>query len=428
MALELTDADRSALHGELGQGKALAMSLVVKLAEISGATGLVDIVGAHIDGCLFHGQAGLDYVSRLGEDCEVAVPTTLNVSSLDLLHPDLYRGDADTARSARLLMDAHVALGCRPTWTCAPYQLPDRPALGDQVAWGESNAIVFANSVLGARTARYGDFADLACAITGRAPYSGLHTDAGRRATDIVDLSLLPDAWLDEETFYPVLGYWIGSKCGTGVPAIIGLESIGLESVDPDSDGADIRAGEDRLKAIGAAAASSGATAMFHAVGVTQEAPDVETVTRGEEVRKHDVQPADITRIRNRLGAEAGPIAAVSVGTPHMSLDELQSLADLVSGRRARVPFYANTARDTVAMLSEQRLRSLESFGVTLVTDTCTYITPISGDVEGAVMTNSGKWAYYAPGNLGVDVVFAGLAECVDSAENGSAVLGALFT
>jgi predicted aconitase len=281
------------------------------------------------------------------------------------------------------------------------------------VAWGESNAIVFANSVLGARTNRYGDFADLACAITGRAPYSGLHTDSGRRATDLVDLRLLPDAWLDEETFYPVLGYWIGSKCGTGVPAIVGL---------------DIRADEDRLKAIGAAAASSGATAMFHAVGVTPEAPDVDAVTRGDLVRTHDVQPADITRIRSRLGAEAGPIAAVSVGTPHMSLDELQCLADLVSGRRARVPFYANTARDTVARLSQQRLRSLESFGVTLVTDTCTYITPIIGDVEGAVMTNSGNWAYYAPGNLGVDVVFAGLAECVDSAENGSAVLGALFT
>ena len=160
------------------------MQLVIAAGKAVGATELLDISGAHIDSCLYHGQASLDFAERLSAaGATVAVPATLNVSSLDLLHPDLYRGDPDTARRARALMDAYVAMGCRPTWTCAPYQLASRPTLGEQVAWGESNAIVFANSVLGARTNRYGDFLDISCAITGRAPATGLHTDEGRLAT-----------------------------------------------------------------------------------------------------------------------------------------------------------------------------------------------------------------------------------------------------
>ncbi len=145
---------------------------------------LRDVTRAHIDSCLYHGQVGLDFAERLlAGGASVTVPATLNVSSLDLLHPELVLLDDETRGRARRLMDAYVAMGCRPTWTCAPYQLPDRPAFGEHVAWAESNAIVFANSVLGARTNRYGDFIDICAAVTGRVPDHGLHTDEGRRAT-----------------------------------------------------------------------------------------------------------------------------------------------------------------------------------------------------------------------------------------------------
>ena len=165
------------------------MELLVTAAPSMGADSLLDISAAHIDGCLYHGRAGVDLAVSLTEgETKVVVPTTLNVSSLDLLHPDLYRGDPESAAASRSLMDAYLAMGCQPTWTCAPYQLPERPGLGQQVAWGESNAIVFANSVLGARTNRYGDFFDICCAITGRAPSSGLHTDEGRLATVVVEV------------------------------------------------------------------------------------------------------------------------------------------------------------------------------------------------------------------------------------------------
>ncbi len=399
------------LHGKSGEAARTAMELLLAVGESEDAPGLLDITAAHIDGGLYHGQAGLDFALRLVEGGgRVVVPTTLNVSSLDLLHPELYRGDVETAAAARRLMDAYVDMGCSPSWTCAPYQLAQRPVLGDQIAWGESNAIVFANSVLGARTARYGDFLDICCALTGRAPATGLHTDEGRRATLRIDLQV-PDGLLDDDLVYPVLGHHLGLVAGTEVAVIVGL---------------DRRASEDRLKALGAAAASSGAVAMFHVAGVTPEAATAEAALAGRTPKRAVVIDVDdLTRARDSLNHGEGPLGAISVGTPHFSLAELGMLAAMVEGLSTRVPFYVSTSRDALTRAEESgSIAGIEAFGATIVTDTCTYITPIMDDVRGVVMTNSAKWAFYAPGNLGVDVVFAGLDACVASAVSGDLVMG----
>lgn len=402
--MKLTESDQAVLRGDYGKAAALALQLVVAVAEAQGAERLIDIEAAHIDGCLFHGQAGLDFAERLvSTGGTVAVPTTLNVASLDLLHPDLYRGDPETASSARALMDAYVAMGCQPTWTCAPYQLSRRPGFGQQIAWGESNAIVFANSVLGARTERYGDFMDIACAIAGRAPQFGLHTDEGRLAKLVLELDV-PDQVLDGDVVYPLLGHVIGNAAGTTVPAVLGLDD---------------RATEDRLKAVGAAAASSGAVAMFHAVGVTPEAPTLEEATGGIDYPREVIDMDDLREARRELGPANEGLAAVSVGTPHMSLTELGRLAEMVKGQVSHVPFYVNTARGVIGRAGAPLIEALERFGATVVTDTCTYITPIMDEISGAVMTDSGKWAFYAPANLGVSVAFGSLRDCVASAVNG---------
>lgn len=404
--MNLTADERAALEGEQGAAVAFAMQIVTKVGEAAGATSLVEIEGGHIDGCLFHGQAGLDFALRLLDGgARVVVPTTLNVSSLDLLHPHLYRGDPETARSSRALMDAYVEMGCVPTWTCAPYQLPERPHAGQQIAWSESNAIVFANSVLGARTERYGDFMDIACAITGRAPFYGLHTDQGRLGTVIVEVDV-PDHVLDGDLVYPLVGHLIGKTAGTQVPVVTGLDS---------------RASEDHLKALGAASASSGAVAMFHVVGVTPEAANLREAVGGrQDLPRMSIGTDDLRGAKRELGTSDGPLGAVSVGTPHMSLTEMRRLAELVEGRESLVPFYVNTGRDVLAQAIDEGLDViLEDFGVTIVTDTCTYITPVMERVTGAVMTDSGKWAYYAPANLGVDVAFGSIRDCVASAATG---------
>ncbi len=406
MSVALTDNDRALLGGSRGEAAALAMRIVVEMAGVWRADRLIDVTSAHVDSCLYHGRAGLDFAEKLlAGGASIAVPTTLNVSSLDLLHPELVRLDDDTASRARRLMDAYVAMGCRPTWTCAPYQLEHRPAFGEHVAWAESNAIVFANSVLGARTNRYGDFIDICAAITGRVPEAGLHLDDHRRGRIVFRLADdIPARLLRDEIVTTCVGHIIGADSGTLVPVIVGLPA---------------GTSEDRLKALGAAAASSGAVAMFHAVGITPEAPTLEDALGARHAEREVVVTLERLRAaRDELTTvEGGSIAAVSVGTPHLSVAEIDALATLVRRQAPRVPFYANTGRDVLAQ--SDAVGALSDAGVTVVTDTCTYITPILHDIGGPVMTNSAKWAWYAPTNLGFDVVFGSLEECVRSASLG---------
>jgi len=408
--LKLTDVQRAQLAGEAGPAAALAMRLVSRMGEITGATGLAAISRAHIDGCLYHGPASVDFARTLAEGGgKVTVPTTLNVGAVDLLHPELFRGKAEVASAARDMMRHYQAMGCRQTWTCAPYQLRDRPGLGEQIAWAESNAIVFANSVLGARTERYGDFIDICAAIVGHVPLVGLHTDAGRRARVVVRLRNVTTRLLERDTTFAALGHLLGSLVGGRIPVIVGIDA----------------ATEDQLKALGAASASSGAVAMFHVAGVTPEAPTEAAALGGiapEAV--FEVGPDDLRdAVRALTSTTTRQLGAVSVGTPHFSHTEFVRLRELLRGRRiaSDIEFFVSTGRDTLARIRDEGWEDeLRSTGLQIVTDTCTYITPILSGRPGAVMTNSAKWAWYAPNNLGYEVVFASLEECVESAVLGS--------
>ena len=418
--LTLTPDELAMLHGEAGGGTALAMRLVSGLAKVLGASSLVEIRSAHVDSCLYHGQAGLDFARRLGDlGATVRVPTTLNVGSVDLLHPGLVRTTTDheqeVATQGRALMEAYHTLGCQPTFTCAPYQLPSRPGFGDHVAWAESNAIVFANSVLGARTDRYGDFFDIAAALTGRAPYAGLHRTEGRRGQLVFDCTRLSDRLLRSDLAYPLLGYLVGAQARTRVPVMTGWPAD---------------ATEDQLKAFGAAAASSGGVALFHVVGVTPEADTLDAALDGQSADTVVLSSADLDRARAELCTVSdGPLDAISIGTPHASYAESTRLAELLrSGPplRPSVACYLSTDRTVLARLRDAgTLAQLEAAGVQVVVDTCTYITPILSPTVRVVMTTSGKWAHYAPGNLGVDVVLGSLEECVESGRRGLVTLSA---
>jgi predicted aconitase len=413
VVLALTDSDQAALRGEFGPGRALAMRVVTRVANAMGATDLLDITGAHIDSCLDHGQAGIDFAAKLAEGGSlVRVPTTLNVASLDLLHPELYRGSQETAVRARRLMQYYQDMGCQPTWTCAPYQLSVRPAFGTHIAWAESNAIVFVNSVLGSRTHRYGDFIDICAAITGRAPAAGLHLDENRVAEVIVDVTGLSPHLFDIEVFYQVLGHLMGSRVRSRVPVIVGLPP-GVS--------------EDRLKAIGAAAASSGSVGMFHCVGSTPEAPDLVTAGGGRIPRQRIAVNTEMVRdARDDLSTSTSTeLGIVSLGTPHYSVTEFERLVNLLDGRpiHRSVDCYVSTGREVLTTIQQRGwVDQLEKAGVQLVTDTCTYVTPVMAERSGVAMTDSAKWAYYAPGNIGVEVVFGATSDCVASAVAGRVV------
>ncbi|WP_291004159.1 aconitase X catalytic domain-containing protein [Hoeflea sp.] len=411
--MDLTQAERDMMQGLQGPAAADALGLVVRFAEAVGADRLLPCASAHVDGCLYHGQASLDFVERfVALGGRVKVPTTLNVGSVDLIHPELFIGDPALGAAGKRLMQAHVELGCTPSFTCAPYQTLLRPNFGDQLAWAESNAIVFANSVIGARTNRYGDFIDLACALTGRVPDYGLHRTENRRAGVIVEIVGLEDAGTDLAGGIAVAaGLFIGRECGDTIAAITGLPAS---------------TSEDDLKALGAAAASSGSVAMFHAVGLTPEAPDLDAATGGREVPvSARLGAAEIAAILARLGTvpDGAPLTAVALGTPHFSLSEFDRLMPMLNLAPFAVPVYINTGRhEWDRLLADGRAAGLEAAGVTVVVDTCTYVTSIIRDLSGTVMTNSGKWAYYAPGNLGVDVAFGTLADTMLSARAGRVV------
>jgi predicted aconitase len=390
VSLELTGVERAMLEGEHGRGTQRAMGVIAALAEALGAPRLVEVTGAHIDGCLYHGQVSLDYVRWLAEDdARVRVPTSLNVTAHDLVRPDTFRGDPAIREASRELADAYVALGCVPTFTCAPYHAGVRPAFGEQVAWAESNAIVFANSVLGARTERYGDFTDLAAAITGRVPWRGLHTDEGRLPTLVVVLSGPVVATLADESAFGVLGFAVGSRAGGRVPLLTGR---------PDE------VSEDDLKAFGAGAATSGDVGLFHWLEVTPEAAWAAQATRA--------------------GVE-GPIDAVALGTPHLSLEGVAELRTLLADAPGplAVELVASTSRRVLEEVSALGWdRELERAGVRFVTDTCTYLSPVLGHPAGVTMTDSAKWAFYAPSNIAARVAYGTRRECVASARAGRVV------
>ncbi len=408
MALDLSPFDRELLSGAHGGSAAFAMRLLVRFAEAVDARAFIDIEAAHVDGCLYHGRASLDFTERMIDlGGKVRVPTSLNVGSVDLIHPELFRGTKEHAENGARLMRAHVELGCAPTFTCAPYQAVWRPRFGAQIAWGESNAIAFANSVIGARTNRYGDFIDLCCAMTGRAPAYGLHLSKNRLARALVEVVSTPEDW-DNERLAVAVGHAIGRRCGGLVPAIVGLPA-GMS--------------EDDLKALGAAAASSGAVALFHVVGATPEAPDLETACGGLAPKlRLQLTAEDLRKAARSLSnvADGAPIGAVSLGTPHFSIAEFARLMPLLDGARPLIDIFVNCSRATLDELRQRGWEgTLREARVTLVADTCVYVSALMQARIGAIMTNSGKCAYYAPGNLGVDIAYGSLAECVASARAG---------
>jgi predicted aconitase len=412
--LHLTADERAIADGRDGEGAAMAMRIVADGARLLGAPRLIPVASAHIDGALYHGDSGTLFAEKLVEGgAAVAVRSTLNVGALDLTGNCRVRLDGARRDMAARMMQAYRALGCEPTWTCAPYQAGHRPALGTDVAWGESNAVVFCNSVLGARTNRYGDFLDIACAIAGRAPFTGLHLAENRRATVVFDVSALPAAFLASEIAWPVLGSLYGREIGTAVGVVTGVAA---------------HPGEDALKAFGAAAASSGAVGLFHVAGVTPEAPNLDAATGG-------LLPAATIRVTRAMAADAQRrlsttvlaerIDAVAIGSPHLSATELDALERLLAGRKLAVPLYACTGRHALAAFDRDgRRAALERAGVILVVDTCVVVTPIMADrPDGVLMTNSGKFAHYAPGNTGYAVLYASLPDCVESAVAGRPVL-----
>jgi len=416
MPVQLSKRDEEFLNGQHGEAARMAMRIVTRMAEVLDAAELMDVTQAHIDGCGFLSETGLEFAETLAaKGGQVCVPTTLNMGPLDLQNWRQFGIDEDFADKAIRQAKAYTDMGCIPTWTCAPYQSYLTPRFGQQIAWGESNAICYATSVLGARTNRYADYMDICAAITGRVPKCGLHLKENRKGQILLRLMDVPSALLQSNEFYVALGHLLGTLAGDKIAVIEGL------SADASSD---------QLKAFCAAAASSGAVALFHAVGLTPEAGSLEQAFDGGEPEQViEIGPAELQKARSELSTaeEGARLDLVILGCPHFSFDEFRELAQLIHAETRKgntlhpgVRLVVISCQTSYALLQRgDFLDVLTGFGVEITLDTCVFHTPmVSGDTK-VVMTNSGKCSYYAPGELGVQVAFGSMAQCVESAVTG---------
>ena len=402
--MDLTAKEQGQLQGQEGPAMQLAMELVVQAARILNAPYLIPATYAHIDACFYNGQAHIDFAQfLLDHGATFPIPAWTNNGVVSETHPHLYHGNPDTemVEGARKLMQLYAALGCKPTWTCAPYQIPGGPKFGEHIVVGESNAVTYYNSVTGARTNKYGDYLDVACAVIGKAPFAGLHTDEGRQAELCFDVSALPEHWRQENIFHHLLGHHIGRIAGRRVPVVTGL----LPS-----------ASKDDFKAVSTAVAASGGVELWHGIGVTPEAATLDGVFKGGETLSFTRD--DLVKAQSELSTgRDGPLDMVALGTPHFSATEFRAVVEALDGRKTKVPFTITTSRfimDYVASKGWDDI--LRRAGVVVIGDICSYYAPGINGMKGRAMTNSAKWAYYAPGMLPVEVCFGSLRECVESA------------
>lgn len=401
--LDLTPADRAMLDGAKGQATAQAMRILVAMAANQGATRLIDVTQGHIDGCIYASPANLTFAEKMADmGAKVCIPTTMNAISVDHANwraqgvPPLFGGPAQR------LADAYVRMGCQPTFTCSPYLLDTAPGQGEVIAWSESNAVIYANTVLGARTAKHPDFLDLCIAMTGRAPLSGVYLDEPRQARRIIDVDL-PDGF--DDAFWPLIGWLAGKASPDRIPLL-----RGLQSAHPTAE---------NLKAVCAAFGTTSAAPMLHVAGVTPEADRI-----APDADHARITAADMAAGWRTLNDGPEAVELIAVGSPHASILECRALADALAGRRVGVPTIVTSGRAVMAQArTDGTLARLEASGVQILPDLCwcSISEPVFPPGTRALMTNSGKYAHYGPGLSGRAVRFGGLAACAQAAVTGHA-------
>lgn len=381
--------EESTLAGERGHGPQRAMELLVALGRIYDAERLAPITSAHLSGVSYKtiGDGGLDFLEEMSADAKVCVPTTLNPAGMDLERWREMGVDQAFARKQTSIINAYGRMGVQTNCTCTPYITGNAPRLGETVAWAESSALSYVNSVMGARTNREGGPGALAAAILGKTPLYGLHMEENRRATVVIEAEIS-----DDITDFSLLGHAVGQKIGAAVPYFRGIR--------PDCNG---------LKTMAAAMAAAGSVAMFHVEGLTPEAGrqqlgGLERIQMGK---------GDIKRAKDSLTTGKDP-DLIALGCPHLSQMEMKMLASLLDGKKKRsdAPEVWFCTSRTVRAWCPKESQVLERFGK-VVCDTCMIVAPIEGNHK-CTATNSAKACTYLPSLCSQKVVCGSYAELLE--------------
>lgn len=405
-ALDLSSADRAMLAGDQGLAVRQSMQIICAMAASQGAERLIDVSQGHIDGCIYASPANLTFARKMVElGGQVRIPTTMNAISIDRQNWRTQGVPPEFGLPSQQLADAYVRMGCRASFTCAPYLLDTAPVADEVIAWSESNAVIYANSILGARTAKHPDFLDLCIALTGRAPHSGVYLDAARRAQRIMDVHL-PDGI--DDGFWPLVGYVAGQRAPDRIPLLCGLA------------GGD--ASRDDLKALCAAFGTTSASPMLHIEGVTPEA-DLAVTSNADRLA---ITRDDLRAAWTHLNGGPAAVELVAIGSPHASVQELRALADGLAGRHRHpgTRVIVTAGREMIGQAeAEGLLTRLRASGVQVISDLCwcSITEPVFPPETRTVLTNSGKYAHYGPGLSGRTVRLGSLSDCVTAAVTGRA-------
>ena len=447
-----TDAEEAMLDNATTEAQRMAYRVLFRyahlgLSETSPPPTYFDITQGHIDGCTYIGPGGLEFTQRLVQaKGQVQVPTTLNSVSADRRHHQTLGVPADYAANSIALGDAYLALGCQPSFTCAPYLLSTEPALGDQIAWGESNAVVYANSVLGAQTEKYADYLDICCALTGKVPAVGVHLPENRTPQVVLDATTMLDELLDLlqadednnidlEMLFPTLGHVCGTLSDGKVPVLVGF--------DKNDKWASIIT-KDHLKAFCAAFGTTGTSPLVHIEGVTPETKQnpswtIEAKQNGPSKQVTWSHCEETFSLLNQTGTNGDDnirtnIDLVALGNPHLSVDECRKLVSLIKRlssssssppkKHPNVRIMACLSREIHSKAEEQgHIQYLKDFGVEFINDTCwcMLLDPpvIPPDPDATVLTNSGKYAHYGPGLTNRNYRYGSTADCIHAAMTG---------
>ncbi len=396
----LTREEERMLEGEYGPGVQRAMEIVVALGKIYNAERLVPVTSVQVAGVSYKnlGDAGIEFLEEWANaGGRVRVPTTLNPAGMDLDEWQKIGFDPDFAEKQLRVISAFQKMGIMPTCTCTPYLAGNVPRFGDHIAWAESSAVSYANSVIGARTNREGGPSAIASAITGRTAEFGYHIGENRVAKYLV----VVEAELSEYSDFGALGYWTGLQVKNAVPMFKGIK----------------HATNDELKQLGASAAASGAVALYHVDGITPEARTTNMLSDDHETLHFEEK--DKLDIRERIGMSETEIDLVVFGCPHASLEEVKYIANKVRGKQLKAELWITTSKAVKALAERAGLvKVIESAGGKVVSDACAVVAPIKSFGFKNIAVNSGKYAWYLP-NQGFNVRFGPTDKCIEAAISG---------
>jgi len=387
----LTKEEERMLDGERGEAVRKSMEILVALGKIFDAERLIPIKSVQISGVSYDnlGDAGLEFINEMAKDGNVVVPTTLNPAGMDIENWRSLGISEDFAKKQEVILNAFKKMGVRLTCTCTPYLIGNKPEIGDHIAWGESSAVTYANSVLGARTNKEGGPSSIAAALTGRTPEYGFHLDENRKPTVLVEVKTK----VKKPFEFGALGKVIGELTNGQVVFIRGITNAGM----------------DELKSLSASIVTYGGAPLFHIENITPE--NVEIPKEKIVVMKEDIDNA----IKD-LNDNVDDIDFIFIGCPHCSIKEIKKISELLKGKKVKKELWIGVSR-VIKKIADKKgySKNIEASGAKFACDTCHVVAPLK-DKFRTIATNSAKGIFYGRGKNDFKTFFSSLEKCIELA------------